>query len=56
MTSDLEYAWENAWSFSEKNRPRRSDYIGSLAKEGVEYLFYKDANNQYWYESRRIKN
>lgn len=56
MSSDLEFAWGNAWSFSDKHRPNRADYIGKVTKGNREYLFYKDANNQYWYESRTIKN
>lgn len=58
MHSDLEFAWENAWSFSDKNRPSGANYIGTITKGDREYLFYKDMSNKYWYESRnkRIKN
>lgn len=62
MTSDLQYAWEEASSLGVKNRPRGMTYIGTITKDfakGVkEFQFYKDGNSQYWYESRwkTIKN
>lgn len=56
MTEELKRAWENAYSFNDKNRPRDMRYIGTVVKEFAqgerEFLFYQDLNKQYWYESR----
>ena len=58
MSSELEMAWERAYSFSGKVPPNNARYIGMIPKGDREYLFYKDTSNNYWYESRnkRIKN
>lgn len=58
MTIEIEKAWEYAYSFSGKTVPNGAKYIGIITKGDREYLFYKDGNNNYWYESRikRIKN
>lgn len=58
MFSELEKAWEYAYSFSGKTPPNDARYIGMITKGDREYLFYKDFTNNYWYESRnkRIKN
>lgn len=54
--TELEVAWINAVSFTEKKRPTEAKYIGMICKTYVkgirEYLFYKDIKNTYWYESR----
>lgn len=58
MPSELEMAWEYAYSFSGKTQPNGARYIGMITKGDREYLFYKDTSNKYWYESRnkRTKN
>lgn len=54
--TELEYAWKNARSFTVKDRPTDLKYIGKVSKSferGIrEFLFFKDASNQTWYESR----
>jgi len=52
MSSDLEMAWEYAYSFSGKTPPNGARYIGTITKGEKEYLFYKDTSSKYWYESR----
>jgi hypothetical protein len=56
MKTNLEIAWENAYSFGDRNRPREMQFIGKIFKTFAgrvkEFLFYIDTNNQYWYESR----
>jgi hypothetical protein len=59
MSDELERAWNNASSFGDKNRPRDLKYIGKIIRKfkggDKEFLFYKDTDNQFWYESRSIK-
>ncbi len=54
--TELENAWENAMSFTKKGKPTDLKYIGTVNRafrRGIrEFLFYKDTNNQFWYESR----
>ncbi|MBQ8038262.1 MAG: hypothetical protein IJ274_00055 [Lachnospiraceae bacterium] len=28
------------------------DYLGTITRSGRDYLFYKDRNGEYWYDSR----
>jgi hypothetical protein len=55
--NELDIAWNNATSFTEKDKPEELKYIGSITRGhtnvNVRYLFYKDIHNQYWYKSER---
>lgn len=56
---ELETAWANAYSFTEKNRPDDMKYIGKITKTfkagRKDFLFYKDKSGNYWYESRNAE-
>lgn len=54
ISEELEIAWENAWSI-EPRRPSELEYIGVISKNGTMYIFYKDKDGGYWYNSKKEK-
>lgn len=57
--TEIEKAWSNAYSFTEKNRPDDMEYIGKVTKYfkqgNKDFLLYKDAHGEYWYESKEAE-
>lgn len=49
--TELEYAWENARSLRENHLD--IEYIGTINKAGLDFLFYRDKKGEYWYQSER---
>lgn len=54
IQDELDLAWEKAWSRQPQN-PNDLSYIGMVVKGSREYLFYKDKQGNYWYDSRPIE-
>jgi hypothetical protein len=53
MDSELELAWKNAWSRQPQNPdPSELRYIGTITRGTREYIFYKDKQGNYWYDSK----
>lgn len=50
METELKKAWEEAYSL----RGGETDlvYIGMVTKSGRDFLFYRDREGNYWYDSK----
>lgn len=53
MQRELQIAWENARSI-ESSEIHRSQMqkIGAVQKEDRQYIFFKDTQGRYWYETQ----
>lgn len=52
--TELEYAWENARSI--RGNYLEMEYIGTVNRAGLDFLFYRDKKGEYWYRSERRKD
>lgn len=50
METELEKAWEEAYSL--RGGETRLEYIGTITKNRRDYLFYRDPEGNYWYDSK----
>lgn len=50
METELTKAWEEA--FSLRGEAGNMEYIGTITKSGTDYIFYKDSDGAYWYDSK----
>lgn len=52
--TELEYAWENARSI--RGNYLEMEYIGTVNRAGLDFLFYRDKKGEYWYRSERRRD
>lgn len=50
---ELERAYQNAWSFPALEPPNQARYIGFQKYPTGRYLYWKDAEGNYWYDTER---
>lgn len=50
METELEKAWNEAYSLRGDETDLK--YIGTVTKDGRDYLFYRDPGGDYWYDSK----
>lgn len=48
---ELRQAYEKAWSFPEVRPPNNARYIGYQLHPTGRYLYWKDADGKYWYDT-----
>lgn len=48
---ELETAHENAWSFPDLYPPNNARYIGYRRHPTGRYLYWKDSDGKYWYDT-----
>lgn len=46
----MKKAWEEAYSLREEETDL--EYIGTVTKSGIDYIFFKDQGGKYWYDSK----
>lgn len=50
---ELEQACEKAWSFPDLHPPNNARYIGYQRHPTGRYLYWKDSDGKYWYDTER---
>lgn len=50
---ELEQAHRKAWSFPDIQPPNNAQYIGYRMHKTEKYLYWKDSEGNYWYDTER---
>lgn len=50
---ELERAYRKAWSFPDMQPPNCAHYIGYRMHQTGKYLYWKDSEGNYWYDTER---